>query len=901
MTRPHVYKLSVSANFMEPYLFEVSSEAGRKIGGIYTVVKSKSRYVSEHFPNRYTFIGFYDELCSHEVKLITAPSEISKIFEELSTFGIYCHYGVWVSANNTPIILIDSKQFAHRSIQYEDDGQIRHDLQTNYIRFMLWKNFHIDSLMDHSYDFDENIVWGWAVGMLLERLCQISPYKDYEKIAHFHEWISSSGLLYSRLMALPLATVFTTHATVLGRSLSSAGVDVLQNAQNSQFPIDLSKSYEQKVEGKHQLEVEASKKAHVFSTVSQTVAQEVRYILGKYPDAILLNGLDFDHHAKESQFKNMSKYVRDELLELSESAFAPYYDARYDNALLLFTSGRYEFSNKGFDIYIKALAKLNQRLKEEGQKKSKQVIAFLFTPSSTRGPKLSAIKNYLLLDKINEVINSVDSKNSKKHYIGISDKIDDVLSDSIKNDLKIMRNGLIKESQNPPICLYELNYSNDDVINTCLACGLDNSASNPVKILFYPTYLKPNDGLLNMSYEDTISGMDMGVFASRYEPFGYTPLEAGIKRLMSVSTDFSGFGRYLQSKTDLSNRGVKILPLSLGVESAINSLADFLYEVYICQPSEIEQKKDDSYSLMQMFDWKDLISNYLQAYDLALKRAFTNDVQEDSSSVHRIHSNSVLEKDEQSGSFVMQNNSEHISSNDKKSSLQSVGSKSDLNSNSGSSGTSKSIVVSPHHPLAQVNNKVSIAITNKSPILQMLKKLEDEAQSVSDTDSLVSTKKSKKVVSKPLSLVSKRNQKSNHKRNCSSKSNSHVKSISSRKLRLSSKSNLSNKTTRSKESKSSNNSKFSNKKKVPNKSNVLSNKAKFSNKKKVSTKSKSSNKSKKSNNRNVLNKLQSSNKTKSYKKFNSQSNVSQRKSSVKNKKYAPIKSSRKKPHSIKKK
>ena len=607
---------------MEPYLFEISSEAGRKVGGIYTVIKSKSAYASKHFPNRYMFIGFYDESCVHDVKFTPPPKEISKIFEELANFGIFCHYGNWIYANDLPVILVDSRQFGQRQIQYEDGGKQNHNLQSNYIKYLLWKNFQIDSLMERSYDFNENVVWGWAVGMLLERLCSAPPFKDCQKIAQFHEWICASALLYSRLKGLPIATVFTTHATVLGRSLSASGVDVLQKSQSSPSPIDLSKAYELKVEGKHQLEMAAAKKAHVFTTVSETVAQEVRYILGRYPDVIVLNGLDFSAQLNSGHVRGIGGYVREELLELSQSVFAPYEDSRYDNALLLFTSGRYEFVNKGFDIYIQALSKLNAKLKSGARKNQKQVIAFIFAPSSSRGPKLSVIKNYLLTDKIKEVLDSIEKNSSSSHAPSLKSRISKISSGAMQNDLLSMHDSLIKEGACPPISLFDLTYANDDVINTCLAAGLDNSPQNPVKVLFYPAYLKPNDGLLNMTYDDIISGMDMGVFASRYEPFGYTPLEAALKMDITVSTDSSGFGRYLQSKEDLSNRGVKILHMSSGTQDASQELSDFMLEIYSLNPVELDSKKKDAFNLMHVFDWKDLISNYMNAYDLACQRAF---------------------------------------------------------------------------------------------------------------------------------------------------------------------------------------------------------------------------------------------------------------------------------------
>lgn len=345
----------------------------------------------------------------------------------------------------------------------------------------------------------------------------------------------------------------------------------------------------------------------------------MRYILGRYPDTITLNGMDFEKEQAESHVRDLSTYVRSELLQLCESCFAPYYAARYDNALILFISGRYEFENKGFDIYVNALGKLNKLIKERGQKKSKMVIGFIFAPSSIKGPRIPVIKNYLLLDKVNEVLQASTFVQKKKHYPNIPSMIDDVKS-TLQRDLQTMYSGLIKEGDTPPISLFDLNYSNDAILNACAQANLLNSATDPVKVLFYPTYLRPNDGLLNMGYYDIISGMDVGIFPSRYEPFGYTPLEAGLKFDIAVSTDSAGFGRFLVQKENLEGRGVKILRLGSGTEHASEELAQFLEMLYYLEPEELEKKKEDAYKLMHLFDWKLLVSNYFDAYELALSR-----------------------------------------------------------------------------------------------------------------------------------------------------------------------------------------------------------------------------------------------------------------------------------------
>ncbi len=599
-----------------PYLIEVSSEAGRKVGGIYTVLLSKSRFISQEFKGRYMLIGMHDERCAQDIKFEQPPAHFQKIFKELSTIGIMCHYGKWMYAGDLPIISVDAKMFAEQFTSWED-GKRHVDKQVNYAKHLLWQNFGIDSIMETSYDFSENVAWGWAVGMLMEKMCQADICKG-PIVAQFHEWISGAALLYCKMKNLPIATVFTTHATVLGRTLAAGGVDVLAASRASSEPIELSESYRVKVEGKHQLEMQAAKNADIFTTVSETVGEEVKYILNRKPDIITLNGLDFEQAEKEAEVRHLSKYARGELLQLVEACFMSYYQQSYRDALFTFISGRHEFTNKGFDIYISAMGKLNQRLKS--QKSERRVFAFIFAPTAVKGPKISIIKNYLLLDKIQEVLHQMGSIDNG-NYTNLHEHIKQ-LAGPIRNDVETMAKGFIKDGDKPHINLFDLIYGSDEVIRACVSAGLTNAKEDPVKVLFYPTYLGPNDGLMNLGYYDVISGMDIGIFPSRYEPFGYTPLEAGLKMDIAVSSDTTGFGHYLKHRcSPKSCKGVKILSMAgKGTDAISDELANYLESLYNMDLKEFEALKEEAYNTMKLFDWKLLVKNYFRAYDAALKK-----------------------------------------------------------------------------------------------------------------------------------------------------------------------------------------------------------------------------------------------------------------------------------------
>ena len=415
-----------------------------------------------------------------------------------------------------------------------------------------------------------------------------------------------------------MASVFTTHATVLGRTLASAGVDVYSVAAHATEPISTNAAYANRVEGKHQLEAAAARECTVFTTVSETVAEEVKYILGRAADVVTVNGIEYKEKKNSKEMRVLSQHARRELCQLLEACFISYYQQRYDDALFTYISGRYEFTNKGFDLYIEALGKLNAKLKKS-KKSARKVFAFVCAPSSVRGPKISIIKNYLLLDKINDILEVLPELHGKP-YINLETSIS-LLSGEIRADIENMAKGFIKDGERPHINCYDLTYQNDAIINACVKAGLTNSKEDVVKVVFYPTYMKPNDGLMNLNYYDVISAMDVGVFPSRYEPFGYTPVEAASVEDIAVTSDMTGFGRFIMKK---AKKGCGVDVIRMAGRSAPQSsdeLAGRLEEYYGMTPARLEAAKKGAYRMMKYVDWGTLVKNYYKAYDMALAKA----------------------------------------------------------------------------------------------------------------------------------------------------------------------------------------------------------------------------------------------------------------------------------------
>ncbi|MFA5105993.1 MAG: glycogen/starch synthase [Candidatus Micrarchaeia archaeon] len=602
-------------------VIEVSSEAGRQIGGIYTVLQSKSASLVKRFGDDYLLVGFCDDKCEGDFKEEIPSDSMEKVFRSLEEQGITCKVGRWIYGSNARLILVNASKFAKKPVSYYD-GYEKHDTNSNYVKFLLWKNFGVDSLMSREWDFTENVAWAYACGMLIEKLLAMPEYSGKKAVAQFHEWISGAGLLYCRMHDLPCGTVFTTHATVLGRSMASSGYDVLSLSADPQARVNVSNAYRFGVEAKHLLEAAAAINADVFTTVSQTVAQEVRYFLGRYPDVITTNGLDLSDASAPSLAAPVSKYVRAELIQFCESYFIPYYAQNYKNPLLVYTSGRYEFTNKGFDLFIAALGLLNKKLKRLSPAPERRVFAFIFAPSATIGPRQSVIRNYLTLDKIHEFLSTLPKGSvgaMDENYSNLQAATSSLVGKT-KADIVSMMRSFDREGSMPLINAYDLAYSNDKIVNSCIEGGLTNSQDDVVKVIFYPTYVKPYDGLLDLPYYDVISGMDVGVFLSRYEPFGYTPAESALHGSISVTSDTTGIGRFLKTKLDVKDKGISVLDMAgKGDSTVAQELTDFLESLYMMPPSRLAAMKTEAFSMARALDWNELIANYFEAYEKAAR------------------------------------------------------------------------------------------------------------------------------------------------------------------------------------------------------------------------------------------------------------------------------------------
>lgn len=590
-------------NDQDSYLFEASWETCNKVGGIYSVISSKAEQIKKIYEENYFLIGPYfpgKQVAEFEEK---SPSEeLKKVFETLEKKGITCHYGTWLIKGEPNVILIEF---------YNLVGE------KNEIKKRLWESYKIDSL-NAQWEFEEPIMWGWAVGMLIE---EFSKQTNKKVIGQFHEWMAGSAILYLKQKQSRVGTIFTTHATMLGRSIAGSGRKLYQELDG----LDPDKeAYNCGVQSKYQMEKTCANEADVFATVSDITGMEAEKILGKKPDVITPNGLDMSQFPTFEERSIQHVFSKNRLKDFAASYFFPYQSFDIEKTMFYCTFGRYEFHNKGLDTYIESLAMLNNKLKEE--KSEKTIINFFWIPAGVTGIKKSILENKSFYDDIKMGVNSYLNQMKIKILNTIVNHQDlnsvEMFDKEFLLDTKKEIIGFTKKG-NPPLSTHDIiNEENDAIINNCKRLGLNNSPEDRVKIVFHPAYLDGADGLLDLDYYEAMIGVQLGVFPSYYEPWGYTPLESAALGVPAITTDRAGFGQWVKKQTNKEEKpGVYVLDgLGKEEEEIKKELFEFLYYYTTLPKIERMKKKLDAKRISEMADWKELIKHYKEAYKIALSK-----------------------------------------------------------------------------------------------------------------------------------------------------------------------------------------------------------------------------------------------------------------------------------------
>lgn len=533
-------------------LFEVSWEVCNKVGGIYQVVSSKAIEATKTFGDNYYLLG--PDLGSNaEFEETNEPCwDIARY--AATQISLPCRFGRWKIPGNPKVILV---KFTDRY----DSNQLLHNL---------WRQYGVDSLLG-GWDYIEPVMFSTACSEVINACYHhlVKPGKG-KIIAHFHEWMCGAGLLDLKKRLPEAGTVFTTHATILGRSMAGSGFDIYRQMAHIN-PTQEAGTHN--ITAKYSMEKVAAREADCFTTVSDITSEEAGYFLAKRADIVTPNGLDLD--VIPDYYKDRKTPTQNKKTLLAAVSKMLRHEIAPDTRVFLI-SGRYEYHNKGIDTYIDALGSINAKLKDSDAK----ILALCAAMGGHSGVNPDAIGTHF----------------GKKPPYG---------------DHWLCSHNIFKPDEDP-------------ILKNCQRLGLTNSPDNPVQFIFVPALLDGHDGFLNMAYYDVLSTCDLGVFPSWYEPWGYTPQESAALAVPTVTTDLSGFGNWVRNlpleKTQ--KQGITILPRhQTTYQETVTALEEVMLQYATWNTEELDEARKSVRELSEHCSWKHFFPHYTKAYSLASEKA----------------------------------------------------------------------------------------------------------------------------------------------------------------------------------------------------------------------------------------------------------------------------------------
>ena len=547
--------MHTNLEYSPDYIFESSWEVCNKVGGIYTVLSSRANTLQKEHKDKIIFIG-PDLWTENESPWFKEDEFLHKEWREYADINerLSVRVGRWQVPGEPIAILVNFEKFYQHK---------------NEIYGQMWRLFDVDSMAAYG-DYDESSMFAYAVGNVIESYYKYYKLQNNHVIAHFNEWMLGLGALYVKHFVPKIATIFTTHATSIGRSIAGNNLPLYKHF--TEYNGD-QMAQELNMVSKHSIEKITAHNVDCFTTVSDITARECVQLLEKKPDVVTPNGFEKGFIPKEEAYTKQRIEARATLIRVAE-ALLGYPIAT--KSLLVALSGRYEYKNKGIDVFIDSLNKL--RYKES---LNKDIVAFIMVPAW--------VKDYR-----------------------------DDLQQRLQEEGPIS----VKTALSFPFITHNLHEpQNDPVIAQIKRLGFSNSKEDRVKIIFVPSYLNGDDGIFNTSYYDLLIGLDATVFPSYYEPWGYTPHESIAFSIPTVTTSLSGFGAWATTMGDKDgiDDGVEVIIRDEDNHAEVSDqIAETLIGLSQKNKIEIGQTRDAALKLADLADWEHFIVYYHEAYSKAL-------------------------------------------------------------------------------------------------------------------------------------------------------------------------------------------------------------------------------------------------------------------------------------------
>ena len=535
------------------YLFEVSWEVCNKVGGIYTVISTKAKSIVDEIKDNYILIGPDVWKETHQNTEFIEDKFLFKTWRmQAQMEGHKFKIGRWNISGSPIVILVD---FTHYFSQKDK------------IFYEFWEAYNLDSLHGQ-WDYIEPSLFGYSAAKLIQSFYEFSVTSKDKIVAHFHEWMTGSGILYLKKEVPQIGTLFTTHATTIGRSIAGNGLPLYKNLK-SYNPNEMAEKFN--IQSKQSLEMLSANNCDAFTVVSSITDNECLQFHNKSADVITPNGFEPSFVPPDNEFEEKRKIARNKLFNVTEALLHQKIDR---SSLLIINSGRFEFRNKGIDLFIDSMAEIN-----ENRDFKRNIIAYITVPANHAGPRTELI----------ERIHNCDFETPITHEY-LTHNLHDIEQDPILRRIREKK--------------------------------LNNGPSDKVKIIFVPCYFNGTDGVFNLPYYDLLIGFDLSVFPSYYEPWGYTPLESIAFHIPTVTTTFAGFGLWIKQQGNDKGDGVRVIERDdFNQEEVFHRTAEFILNFEAKPESEIASARKSAYEISETLLWKNLISYYHEAYKIALDKA----------------------------------------------------------------------------------------------------------------------------------------------------------------------------------------------------------------------------------------------------------------------------------------
>jgi glycogen(starch) synthase len=590
------------------FLVEVAWETCNQVGGIYTVIRTKVPAMVEKWEQDYLLLGPYftqTAAAEFEPLAIDVETPVGRAIAWMRAQGMEVHYGNWLITGKPKIVLFDLA-----SLMSEVD----------IVKGRIWENHKISTLGVEDL-VNQTIIFGELIRLFLSQLAVKNKAKK-DIIVHFHEWMASTCIPDLRKEKVKISTVFTTHATMLGRYLAG-------NVPNFYDVLD---TFDWHKEAKHygieaqaSFERAAAQKADVLTTVSDITAKECVAFLGRIPELILPNGLNIQRFAAIHEHQNLHSLYKKRISDFVMGHFFQNQPFDLDQTLYLFTSGRFEYSNKGYDLTLDALEILNRKMKESGSRKT--VIMFFITKQPYHSIDPEVLHSRAVLDEIRENCQAIEKEVGEKLFQASAASKDLTLPDL--NDfvgeywrLRLRRTVQTWKTNARPKVVTHLLKQEDDIIRNLHRTQLLNHAEDKVKVVYHPDFIVSTNPLFGLDYGQFVRGCHLGVFPSYYEPWGYTPLECMARGVPTVTSDLSGFGDYMmQIMRDYEQWGVSVVNRKTqNYQESAEQLANLLFKFVQQSQRDRIMQRNRVESIADTFDWSNLRGYYDTAHELAVMK-----------------------------------------------------------------------------------------------------------------------------------------------------------------------------------------------------------------------------------------------------------------------------------------